>query len=313
MFFLFLCDSMGSMKAISIKNLRKTYPGGVEALSGATLEIDEGDFFGLLGPNGAGKTTTVQILSHLIRKSAGAVSVCGIDLDEDPIGVKSQLGVVPQEFNFAYFEALEDILIKQAAYYGLSRKLAKERAGELLERLGLGSKIRTPAFRLSGGMKRRLMVARALVHQPKILILDEPTAGVDVEMRRSLWDFLQEINSQGVTIILTTHYLEEAEYLCRNVGLINHGKLVGTYSIAGLTEHLDGESYYLTCQRRAKLDGEFNASWEESGELSVDIEGGKTLGDLFAWAGKMGLEVLSIKPKVGRLESLFQKLTGGKI
>lgn len=300
------------MSAISIKNLQKIYPGAVEALRGVTLQIEEGDFFGLLGPNGAGKTTTVQILTHLISKTAGSISVCGLDLDRDPIGVKRLLGVVPQEFNFAYFEALEDILIKQAAYYGIGRAAAKKRAQELLDRLGLGSKRRTAAFRLSGGMKRRLMVARALVHQPKILILDEPTAGVDVEMRRSLWDFLQEINRQGVTIILTTHYLEEAEYLCRTVGLIDHGKLVGTYSIAGLTKHLDSESYYLTCKRQVKLDGAFNAEWEQSGELSVVVEERKTLGDLFAWAQKMGLEVLSIKPKMGRLESLFQKFTGDK-
>lgn len=298
------------MSAIVIKNLKKKYPEGIQALRDVTLEIEEGDFFGLLGPNGAGKTTIVQILTHLIAKSSGSVSVCGIDLDEDPIALKGLLGVVPQEFNFAYFETLEDILIKQAAYYGVSRRVAKHRAKPLLDRLGLGDKSKTAAFRLSGGMKRRLMVARALVHEPKILILDEPTAGVDVEMRRSLWDFLQEINGRGVTIILTTHYLEEAEYLCRNIGLIDHGKLVGTYPIAGLTEHLESEAYYLTCRRQIKIDRDFNARWEKSGELSVEVGGGKTLGDLFAWAGRQGLEVLSIKPQVGRLEALFQKLTG---
>lgn len=297
------------MDAIVIENLEKVYPEGLKALKGISLSIEKGDFFGLLGPNGAGKTTAVQILSHLISKSKGKVSIGGIDLDVDPLQAKALLGVVPQEFNFAYFECLEDILIKQAAYYGISRSVAKKRAQLLLDRLGLGSKIRTPAFRLSGGMKRRLMVARALVHEPKILILDEPTAGVDVEMRRSLWDFLQELSESGMTIILTTHYLEEAEYLCKNVGLINEGQIVGIYPIVDLAHHLDKESFLLTCREKKTVSAHFSAHWRGEKELSVDLKRDETLNELFAWVSKEGLEVLSIKPTVGRLESLFTSLT----
>ena len=212
--------------ALEIKNLQKTYANGFEALKGIDLAVEEGDFYALLGPNGAGKSTTIGIVSSLVSKTGGSVKICGIDIDEDFSLAKKQIGIVPQEFNFNVFESVEDVLIHQAGYYGIPIGLARERAEYYLEKLGIADKQKVQMRMLSGGMKRRLMIARALVHEPRVLILDEPTAGVDIEMRRSMYDFLRETNKEGRTIILTTHYLEEAELLCRNVTIINQGKIV---------------------------------------------------------------------------------------
>lgn len=212
--------------AVSIANVRKTYEGGTQALKGISLQIEEGDFFALLGPNGAGKTTIISILTGLVTKTSGEASVFGTSIDEDPSKTKTYIGLVPQEFNFNIFEKVEDIVTTQAGYYGIPRKEALRDAEPILKNLGLWEKRKEPSQRLSGGMKRRLMIARALIHHPKLLILDEPTAGVDVELRRSMWTFLRELNRQGTTIILTTHYLEEAEQLCRNVAIINKGQIL---------------------------------------------------------------------------------------
>ena len=233
--------------ALDIKNLQKTYRNGaVQALKGIDLEIQSGDFFALLGANGAGKSTTIGIISSLIQKTAGSVRVLGYDLDTQASLAKQSLGVVPQEFNFNQFEKVEDILIHQAGYYGIPVKTARQRAAFYLQQLDLQAKAHTPSMRLSGGMKRRLMIARALIHQPKLLILDEPTAGVDIEVRRLMWEFLTEINQQGTTIILTTHYLEEAEQLCRNVAIIDHGDIVVHQPIRTLLQHVRRKSFVLT-------------------------------------------------------------------
>ena len=212
--------------ALAIRQLTKTYGNGFQALKGIGLDVKEGDFFALLGPNGAGKSTTIGILSTLVNKSSGTVNVFGHDLDQDPAGLKRCLGVVPQEFNFNQFEKVFDIVVTQAGYYGTPRRVAVERAERYLNQLGLGDKRNAASRELSGGMKRRLMIARALVHEPRLLFRDEPTAGVDIELRRSMWSFLSDLNQQGITIILTTHYLEEAEQLCRNIGIIDHGTIV---------------------------------------------------------------------------------------
>lgn len=219
------------MQALSIRGLKKTYKGGHEALKGIDLDVAEGDFFALLGPNGAGKSTTIGIISSLVNKSAGKVSVFGHDLDTELVALKRQIGLVPQEFNFNQFETVQQIVVNQAGYYGVPRQLAKQRSEKYLKQLSLWEKRNAPARMLSGGMKRRLMIARALVHEPRLLILDEPTAGVDIELRRSMWDFLTEINKQGITIILTTHYLEEAESLCRNIAIIDQGSIIENTSI----------------------------------------------------------------------------------
>src|SRR5690606_19321260 len=231
--------------ALSIRQLTKTYANGFQALKGIDLEVAEGDFFALLGPNGAGKSTTIGILSTLVNKSSGTVEVFGHDLDRDPSGLKRCLGVVPQEFNFSQFEKVFDIVVTQAGYYGIPQKVARQRAEQYLTQLGLWDKRNEAARMLSGGMKRRLMIARALVHQPRLLILDEPTAGVDIELRRSMWGFLTELNQQGITIILTTHYLEEAEQLCRNIGIIDHGVIVENMGMKQLLNKMTVETFLL--------------------------------------------------------------------
>ena len=231
------------MKALSIKNLTKTYKGGVQALKGIDLDVEEGDFFALLGPNGAGKSTTIGVISSLVNKSAGSVEVFGHSLDGDLNAAKKMIGLVPQEFNFNQFESVLRIVVTQAGYYGVPVAEANERAEKYLKQIDLWGKRNEPARSLSGGMKRRLMIARALMHEPKLLILDEPTAGVDIEIRRSMWRFLKEINEQGITIILTTHYLEEAETLCRNIAIINHGIIVENTSMKSLLAKLDVETF----------------------------------------------------------------------
>ena len=239
--------------ALEISQLTKQYAGGVQALRGIDLKVSAGDFYALLGPNGAGKSTTIGIISSLVNKTAGKVSVFGYDIDTDLVLAKRQLGLVPQEFNFNPFETVLQIVLQQAGYYGVPHDLAQERAKIYLTQLDLWGKRNESAMRLSGGMKRRLMIARALMHQPKLLILDEPTAGVDIELRRSMWGFLKTLNAQGTTIILTTHYLEEAEMLCRNIGIIQHGELVENTSMKELLSKLESETFILDLGAKSPL------------------------------------------------------------
>jgi ABC-2 type transport system ATP-binding protein len=297
--------------ALSIRNLRKTYANQFTALNGIDLDVAPGDFFALLGPNGAGKSTTISILSSLVKKSAGTVSIFGCDIDKDFSLAKQHLGVVPQEFNFNLFEKIEDIVANQGGYYGLPKALAYERAEKYLKRLGLWDKKSQQARALSGGMKRRLMIARALVHEPRLLILDEPTAGVDIELRRSMWDFLQEINEQGTTIILTTHYLEEAEMLCRNIAIINQGTIVENTNMKALLKKLDQETFIFDTRQSVpalpQLDGYLLRALDEH-SFEVVINKGQSLNPIFGACTAAGLEVVSMRNKVNRLEELFVSL-----
>ncbi|MCV6590927.1 MAG: ABC transporter ATP-binding protein [Marinobacterium sp.] len=297
--------------ALSIRDLRKVYGNGFEALKGVSFDVEPGDFMALLGPNGAGKSTTLGVVSSLVNKSSGTVSVFGHDLDSDPVGVKRHLGVVPQEFNFNQFEKVEHILITQAGYYGIPAAQAKERAEHYLRQLGLWEKRDTPSRMLSGGMKRRLMIARALMHEPRLLILDEPTAGVDIELRRSMWAFLQDLNAKGTTIILTTHYLEEAESLCRNIAIIDHGQIVQNTSMRDLLAQLNTETFLLDIQppqtATPELDG-YNARLDSAQLLEVDVEKGQGLNDLFQQLQAQQVNVTSMRNKANRLEELFVSL-----
>lgn len=297
--------------ALSIRQLTKTYRNGFQALRGIDLDVAEGDFFALLGPNGAGKSTTIGILSTLVNKTSGSVSVFGHDLDRDPAGLKRCLGVVPQEFNFNQFEKAFDILVTQAGYYGIPARIARERAERYLDQLGLWDKRDVPTRMLSGGMKRRLMIARALIHQPRLLILDEPTAGVDIELRRSMWGFLTELNREGITIILTTHYLEEAEQLCRNIGIIDHGQIVQNTSMRELLSQLHVETFLLDLavprQAPPVLDG-YPARLVDPSTLEVQVEKRQGVTALFGQLAAQGVEVLSLRNKTNRLEELFVSL-----
>ncbi|WP_447592218.1 ABC transporter ATP-binding protein [Aquipseudomonas campi] len=297
--------------ALSIRQLTKTYGNGFQALKGIDLEVAEGDFFALLGPNGAGKSTTIGILSTLVNKSSGTVNVFGHDLDRDPAALKRSIGVVPQEFNFNQFEKVFDIVVTQAGYYGIPSKLAKERAERYLTQLGLWDKRNSASRELSGGMKRRLMIARALVHEPRLLILDEPTAGVDIELRRSMWSFLTDLNQQGITIILTTHYLEEAEQLCRNIGIIDHGSIVENTSMKALLKTLHVETFLLdlkdTQQATPALEG-YPAKLVDHHTLEVQVEKSLGITGLFRQLDAQGIEVLSLRSKSNRLEELFVSL-----
>lgn len=299
--------------ALKIEGLTKTYDNGFSALKGIGLEVAPGDFFALLGPNGAGKSTTIGILCSLVKKTEGKVSIFGCDIDDSFPLAKQHLGVVPQEFNFSQFEKVEQIVINQAGYYGLPKKLAQERTEKYLKKLGLWDKRDTPARMLSGGMKRRLMIARALIHEPKLLILDEPTAGVDIELRRSMWDFLREINEQGTTIILTTHYLEEAESLCRNIAIIDQGRIVENTSIKALLKTLNRESFILDVREALsevpQVAG-YQLSLMEEHCLEVDIEKGQSLNELFEGLSQQDIHVVSMRNKANRLEELFVSLTG---
>ncbi|WEM42684.1 ABC transporter ATP-binding protein [Photobacterium sp. DA100] len=298
------------MNALEIQNLNKTYKGGVNALKNMSLCVKEGDFFALLGPNGAGKSTTIGIISSLVNKTSGKVKVFGFDLDTQLVDAKRQLGLVPQEFNFNQFETVEQIVINQAGYYGVERALAKERAKKYLSQLDLWGKRKERARNLSGGMKRRLMIARALMHEPRLLILDEPTAGVDIELRRSMWEFLREINRQGVTIILTTHYLEEAEMLCRNIGIINHGELIENTSMKALLGKLEVESFILDVKLNGNQPVLEGIHWRlpDSHTLEVDINKGESLNHVFTQLTEQGIEVISMRNKANRLEELFVTL-----
>jgi len=297
--------------ALSIRNLRKTYDNNFEALKGINLEVQAGDFFALLGPNGAGKSTIIGVISSLVKKSGGNVAIFGKDIDQDFSGAKSALGVVPQEFNFNQFEKVEDIVINQGGYYGIALPLAKQRAEKYLRKLGLWEKRNDVSRNLSGGMKRRLMIARALVHEPKLLILDEPTAGVDIELRRSMWQFLQEINQAGTTIILTTHYLEEAESLCRNVAIIDKGKIVENTSIKALLQTLHREVFIFDTKEvvDAKLSiGDYYVSRVDEHCMEIEIKKGQSLNDVFDRLSEQGITVTSMRNKANRLEELFISL-----
>lgn len=300
------------MNALEIKKLTKTYGNNVEALKAVDLTVEQGDFFALLGPNGAGKTTMIGIISSLVNKTAGTVNVLGADLDTQINKVKSYIGLVPQEFNFNIFEKVINILITQAGYYGIPRKQACVLAEKYLKRLELWDKRNERSLNLSGGMKRRLMIARALVHEPKILILDEPTAGVDLSVRRSMWQYLREINDQGTTIILTTHYLEEAERLCRNVAIIDHGEIIVHTSVQKLLLTLDIESFELFSEK--PYEGELILSGYDVRKINeysveVDVKGGQNINDLFSKLSAAGFQVSSMRNKQSRLEELFIQLT----
>ncbi|WP_305423581.1 ABC transporter ATP-binding protein [Photobacterium leiognathi] len=298
------------MNALEIKSVRKTYKGGVEALKNMNLTVTEGDFFALLGPNGAGKSTTIGIISSLVNKTSGSVKIFGYDLDSEKVDAKNQLGLVPQEFNFNPFETVEQIVVNQAGYYGVERSVAKERAKKYLSQLDLWGKRSERARNLSGGMKRRLMIARALMHEPKLLILDEPTAGVDIELRRSMWAFLRKINQEGVTIILTTHYLEEAEMLCRNIGIINHGELIEHTSMKDLLGKLELETFILDIepQTQAPQLTSMNSQLVDSTTLEVELKKGESLNPVFTQLSEQGIAVKSMRNKSNRLEELFVTL-----
>lgn len=300
------------MNALEIKNLNKTYKGGVNALKSVSLCVKEGDFFALLGPNGAGKSTTIGIISSLVNKTSGEVKVFGYDLDTQKVQAKQQLGLVPQEFNFNQFETVEQIVVNQAGFYGVERPLAKERAKKYLSQLDLWEKRNERARNLSGGMKRRLMIARALMHEPKLLILDEPTAGVDIELRRSMWEFLREINRQGVTIILTTHYLEEAEMLCRNIGIISKGQLIENTSMKSLLGKLEVESFILDINLNGNTPRLEGVNWKlpDNHTLEIDINKGESLNRVFVQLSEQGIDVVSMRNKANRLEELFVTLVG---
>lgn len=302
--------------AISIRDLQKTYANGFEALKGISLEVAQGDFFALLGPNGAGKSTTIGVISTLINKSGGAVEVFGRNVDAHVFETKLDLGIVPQEVNFSLFEKVGDIVRTQAGYYGLPRQLAAERTEKYLRKLGLWDKRDERSRSLSGGMKRRLMIARALVHEPRLLILDEPTAGVDIELRRSMWEFLTEINNNGTTIILTTHYLEEAEQLCRNIAIIDEGRIIENTSMKKLLAELDSQTFILDTinELPETLDLTIDATPVrriDEHSLEVTLSAGKDVNEMFALLDNNGLKIASMRNKTNRLEQLFMSRLNG--
>ena len=307
--------------ALEISALEKTYKGGFQALKGIDLTVKQGDFFALLGPNGAGKSTSIGVITSLVNKTAGQVKVFGYDIDTDLEKAKSFIGLVPQEFNFSQFEPLVNILVNQAGYYGVSKLVALQRAEKYLKQLELWDKRDEPARALSGGMKRRLMIARALMHEPQMLILDEPTAGVDIELRRSMWDFLRELNEQGITIILTTHYLEEAEMLCRNIAIIDGGEIVEDTSMKKLLAQLDVETFVFDLQLNLTLDVLTQFAEQSSSiayriiddhTLEVDLNKSQNLNQVFDQLNAANIEVLSMRNKSNRLEALFVSLINKK-
>ena len=296
------------LPALSIKNLTKIYNDSFKALDGISLDVRQGDFFALLGPNGAGKSTTIGIICSLVRKTEGAISVFQHDVDQDFSSAKHLIGVVPQEFNFNQFEKPIDILITQAGYFGIKASIASVRAEKYLKQLGLWEKRNDFSRNLSGGMKRRLMIARALIHEPKLLILDEPTAGVDIELRRSMWNFLKEINDNGTTIILTTHYLEEAENLCRNIAIIDHGKIIENTSMKSLLKMLDRETFVLDLSNEIdacpEIEG-YSISLKDQNQIEVEIPKSESLNELFSELSKKNISIISMRNKTNRLEELF--------
>lgn len=303
------------MQALSIKNLTKTYANGNQALKGINFSVEAGDFYALLGPNGAGKTTAIGIITSLVNKSGGDVEIFGHNIENELEAAKTCIGLVPQEVNLNLWEGVHNIVLNQAGYYGLDRKLARERAEKYLRALRLWDRRNDSARSLSGGMKRRLMIVRALVHEPKLLILDEPTAGVDIEIRRSMWEFLRDINAAGTTIILTTHYLEEAESLCRHVAIIDEGKIIEDAKMSTVLRKLQREVFVLSLAKPLDeppdLDG-FETLLREDCELEVDKGPSVNLNDLFVQLGDKGIEVVSMRNKANRLEELFMRLVEHK-
>jgi ABC-2 type transport system ATP-binding protein len=296
------------MKALSLQNLKKTYANGFEALKGINLDVAAGDFFALLGPNGAGKSTTIGIISSLVTLTSGSVAVFGHDLSTQRSQAKSYIGLVPQEINFNQFETVKNIVLTQAGYYGIPRKQALLNTERCLKQMQLWDKKDTISRRLSGGMKRRVMIARALVHAPKLLILDEPTAGVDIEIRRSMWALMREVNRQGTTIILTTHYLEEAESLCRNIAIINNGEIVENASMAHVLSRLHTDHFILDLEapisQAPNING-FDIEWLNNRSLHVAVPKAQGLNKLFAELSARDIKVVSLKNKSNRLEQLF--------
>ncbi|MCM6888989.1 ABC transporter ATP-binding protein [Enterococcus faecium] len=297
--------------ALEINNLKKIYGSGVEALRGIDLSVKEGDFYALLGPNGAGKSTTIGIITSLVNKTSGKVNVFGYDLDKDLVRAKQQIGLVPQEFNFNPFETVQQIVVNQAGYYGVSRKEAMKRSEKYLKQSNLWEKRNVRARMLSGGMKRRLMIARALMHEPRLLILDEPTAGVDIELRREMWEFLRELNENGTMIILTTHYLEEAEMLCRNIGIIQSGELIENTSMKELLSKLQFETFIFDLapyDTKPVIEG-YACTFEDEQTIAVEVERNQGVNGIFDQLTRQGIKVLSMRNKSNRLEELFLKIT----
>ncbi|HEU4600872.1 MAG TPA: ABC transporter ATP-binding protein [Steroidobacteraceae bacterium] len=301
------------MKALSFRQLTKTYKNGVQALKGIDLNVEEGDFFALLGPNGAGKTTAIGIVTSLVNKTSGTVEVFGHDIDTDLANAKSCIGLVPQEINFNQFETVTTILVNQAGFYGLPRRIAHERLEKYLTALQLWDKRNSVSRTLSGGMKRRLMIARALMHQPKLVILDEPTAGVDIEVRRSMWTFMRDINAAGTTIILTTHYLEEAENLCRNVAIIDKGRIIENDRMSRVLRKLQTEVFVFNLRNpidaAPELPG-YKVTMPDDHTLEIEVSKEQNLNDIFSRLSGAGIEVLSMRNKTNRLEELFMRLVG---
>ena len=303
------------MQALSLRELSKTYGTGVHALKGIDLDVEQGDFFALLGPNGAGKTTAIGIVSSLVTKTSGKVSVFGHDIDTDLEAAKACLGVVPQEINFNQFEKVSTILVNQAGFYGIPRRIAKQRVEHWLAKLQLSDKRDAISRTLSGGMKRRLMIARALIHEPRLLILDEPTAGVDIEVRRSMWEFLRQINEAGTTIILTTHYLEEAETLCRNIAIIDEGRIIENDRMATVLRKLHSEVFVLNVRHPVTVAPDlpgYAVAIAGDGSLEVEVKKEQNLNDIFAALSARGIEIVSMRNKANRLEELFLRLVEGR-
>jgi ABC-2 type transport system ATP-binding protein len=301
-----------STNALSVRGLTKTYKNGVQALKGVDLDVEKGDFFALLGPNGAGKTTLIGIVTSLVNKSGGTASVFGHDIDQELEAAKACIGIVPQEINFNLFETPHTIVVNQAGFYGIPRPIARARAEQYLKQLQLWDKRDKMSRGLSGGMKRRLMIARALMHEPRLLILDEPTAGVDIEIRRSMWEFLREINERGTTIILTTHYLEEAETLCRNIAIIDRGRIVERDRMSSLLRRLNTEVFVLnlrsSLQEPPQLRSSIATTLTDDHTLEVEITKEQNLNQMFEELSAAGVEVLSMRNKVNRLEEIFMRL-----
>ncbi|MEX0975599.1 MAG: ABC transporter ATP-binding protein [Woeseia sp.] len=303
------------MHALSIRNLSKTYPNGNQALKGIDFDVEPGDFYALLGPNGAGKTTAIGIVCSLVNKSGGEVRVFGHSIDNDLEAAKSCIGLVPQEINLNLFDTVQNIVLNQAGYYGIPRRIAHERTEKYLNELRLWDRRREPARNLSGGMKRRLMIARALAHEPKLLILDEPTAGVDIEIRRSMWDFLRRINDAGTTIILTTHYLEEAESLCRHVAIIDGGTIIENARMSTILRKLQREVFVLTLREplgQAPVLRGFETRLRDDGDLEVAVDTKHDLNGLFELLSAHGIRIVSLRNKANRLEELFMRLIENK-
>jgi ABC-2 type transport system ATP-binding protein len=303
------------MQALSLRDLTKTYRNGVQALRGITLDVAEGEFFAFLGPNGAGKTTVIGIVTSLVTKSGGSVAVFGHDIDRELEHAKACIGLVPQELNFNMFESVHKIVVNQGGFYGLPRRIARQRAEKYLKQLQLWDRRDKVARSLSGGMKRRLMIARALVHEPRLLILDEPTAGVDIEIRRSMWEFLRDINREGTTIILTTHYLEEAENLCRQLAIIDEGRLIENDRISNILRRLHTETFIFNLGKAAAappaLPG-YAVTLTDDHTLEIELSREQNLNEVFARLSTQGVEVISMRNKVNRLEELFMRIVEGK-